>query len=276
MIKALFFASRPLNVLMTMALVAASYGLAGDWDIDAVIMVVALCATCFLTAGQTIFNDAMDVAVDRVNRPYKAIVSAQVSHRSAWWIGVTMTVASVLLSAWLGTRFCLLFIGLAIALTWYSCWLKAAWGLFANVVCAAAPAALCFAGWALTGESLTALALCGSVFFASLGRQIVKDIQDLEGDALFRKRSLPMVIGESKAMYVALSCILLQISLSYLPMFLGVLGPVYGTIVTLSNVWLLIWMWFHWPYHASSQQAYAWQTAVKGVTGMYLVGFFVG
>ena len=60
---------------------------------------------------------------------------------------------------------------------------------------------------------LTALALV-----ANLGREVAKDLQDMEGDRGVRK-TLPLTAGKEKARVVGVACFGLAVALSPLPVF---------------------------------------------------------
>jgi geranylgeranylglycerol-phosphate geranylgeranyltransferase len=70
-------------------------------------------------------------------------------------------------------------------------------------------------------------------FLATLGREIVKDIEDVAGDV--DRVTLPMVIGIDKAGFVASAAFVFGVALSPFPFITNVLGAPYLAVVTLAD-----------------------------------------
>jgi geranylgeranylglycerol-phosphate geranylgeranyltransferase len=71
-------------------------------------------------------------------------------------------------------------------------------------------------------------------FFATLGREIIKDIEDVKGD--IDRVTLPMKLGVKKASYFVLGCYATSIFISPLPYILGIFGLEYLAVVIASDV----------------------------------------
>ena len=87
------------------------------------------------------------------------------------------------------------------------------------------------------------LAIC--VFFATISREIVKDIQDLPGDRTTRARTLPMLIGCRKAARLAAMSLCLAILATYLPYQQAIFGGAYLVVASAVNIVVLttaIWL----------------------------------
>jgi geranylgeranylglycerol-phosphate geranylgeranyltransferase len=76
-------------------------------------------------------------------------------------------------------------------------------------------------GAAAVGSLMTPMALyaAGVAFFANLGREIIKDCEDMESDE--GRRTFPMKVGLMNARATAYVFILLAIVVLYLPHWLG-------------------------------------------------------
>ena len=57
------------------------------------------------------------------------------------------------------------------------------------------------------------------VFIAIIGREIIKSIQDMKGDARYGRRTLPIKIGARKSSYIAAFLVLVAVALSFVPFF---------------------------------------------------------
>ena len=69
-------------------------------------------------------------------------------------------------------------------------------------------------------------------FFAMVSRELVKDIEDLEGDIKKGAKTLPAIIGESKTFSLAFVSLLIAAFLLYVPFVIGLYGYIYLGIVT--------------------------------------------
>src|SRR2546426_970608 len=75
----------------------------------------------------------------------------------------------------------------------------------------------------------TAPAFAALAFLATLGREITKDIEDIRGDV--DRLTLPRRIGASRAGLVAGLALALCVTLSFLPLYFGVLRIGYAVLV---------------------------------------------
>ena len=71
--------------------------------------------------------------------------------------------------------------------------------------------------------------LAALAFLATLGREITKDIEDIQGDV--DRRTLPRRIGANRAGAVAAIALVVGVALSFLPLYYGVLLLGYAVLV---------------------------------------------
>jgi len=162
-------------------------------------------STVFMAAFGYIYNDVMDEEVDKINKNEKRIVGNQISRGSAIWSGGIFLVFSLLISVYLGIQLHmiqLVFIHLLIAagLWYYSTELKKTI-LIGNIVISTFTGISVFIVWLYhlvamknnpammvdaqkITEFTTYTVLTYSVFAFTISwiREIVKDIEDKEGD----------------------------------------------------------------------------------------------
>ncbi len=90
-------------------------------------------------------------------------------------------------------------------------------------------------GGTAVGNPFASLMLSLLTFFLFTGREILKDVQDVKGDLLTRN-TLPMRIGEKKAVLVASFFLMVAVLLSPLPYLLHQLGISYLIIIIMVDV----------------------------------------
>lgn len=72
-------------------------------------------------------------------------------------------------------------------------------------------------------------------FLATMSRELAKAIEDIEGDRHGNARTLPIIVGERPAGFLAAAFAVIAICLSYLAPF----GEAYIAIVSVANIFLL-------------------------------------
>jgi len=195
-------------------------------------------ATVFITSGGYVINDYFDIKTDLINKG-KVIVGTKIPrHQAMMWhniFNIAGVSAGFYISwkagyIWLGTLF-LIVSGL---LYFYSASYKRQF-LIGNVIVALltamVPLLVVFYEWPalykyysihaiiLPNLNLILYWVGGFALFAfmtTLTREIIKDIEDFEGDVAYGRNTVPVVIGVLSARIVSISLIIITIALLYL------------------------------------------------------------
>jgi 4-hydroxybenzoate polyprenyltransferase len=192
-------------------------------------MLLVLATICIAAAGNVI-NDVYDVETDLINKPHKVIVGKSISEKTALNLFIILNVIGVGLGFYLSNSigrsgFTALFIIISVLLYIYATFLKQT-VLIGNIIISVLVAmSIIIVGLfdllpAITPQNqLTQLAIFKIVFnyavFAfmiNLLREIIKDIEDIEGDSKTEIKTLPVVIGKKRAT-------ILVFILSLIPLF---------------------------------------------------------
>ena len=235
--------TRPGNVVLTaVAVVAGSYIAAGDniFDFQVEIMIASL-AAMMLVGGGNALNDYNDRESDKENHPNRPIPAGLISADE------TLVYSRILLSAGLlivlfglanKLPFIIALIG-TITLISYENKLKAL-GLSGNIAVGfMSGAVFLYAGMVVNDPGPT-LWMFGLAFLATVAREIVKDIQDLEGDT--DRFTLPARIGIAKSLFVTGILLVVAWSLSFtaITQFSGIASNAYAIGVSIANVIMLV------------------------------------
>lgn len=200
--------------------------------------VLLVAATVFITAGGYIINDYFDIKTDLINKG-KIIVGTKIPRRQAMmWhsiFNITGVAAGFYISykagyIWLGTLF-LIVSGL---LYFYSASYKRQF-LIGNIIVALltamVPLLVVFYEWPALYKYYTINAIIlprinfiiywvgGFALFAfltNLSREIIKDIEDFEGDLAYGRNTVPVVIGVLSSKILSVVLITVTIILLYL------------------------------------------------------------
>ncbi|ALI99401.1 hypothetical protein DC20_11020 [Rufibacter tibetensis] len=157
----------------------------------AVLVVATLC----IAAAGYIINDYYDVKIDRINKPERVVVGKFLTRRKAMMIHLYLSAAGVLLGVIIGWRIGAVLLGVALLLWGYSAQFKKR-PFVGNLTIALLAAVMVLVVPLQAGQpSLAAWAYGVFAFLISLVREVIKDMEDVQGDASFRCRTLPIVLG---------------------------------------------------------------------------------
>jgi len=152
-------------------------------------------ATVCIAAAGYIINDYYDVKIDAINKPERLLVGTRIRRRQAMFAHLLLSVTGVALGLMLSVPVGLINLGAVLLLWGYSARLKKML-LIGNVAISLLSASMLLVV-AVYADTLNRITL-GYAFFAlliSLIREIIKDMEDIKGDASFECRTLPIVAG---------------------------------------------------------------------------------
>jgi geranylgeranylglycerol-phosphate geranylgeranyltransferase len=228
--RGLFELMRPANcTLIGFAVVVGAF-VSKPPAFSAVQLALGFLTGFFICAYSMVVNDVYDVEVDRVNRPDRPIPSGRVSAGDASRFSLVVLAAGMTCSI-------LSLIPLAVAiaaayalLSWlYNSRAKKT-GLAGNLIVASSLAIPFVYGGSVSGGTiggslLVMMAL--TAFFSGVGREVVKGMADVEGDAKRDVNSVARSRGLAFASGVGASFFLLAVFTSWVPVITGLANRVY-------------------------------------------------
>ncbi len=191
-------------VVLSQALVQAcllSPGVRWHRVLEPGFLALTFSTVCIAAAGY-IINDYYDVKIDAINKPDRLLVGRIIRRRQAMFAHLVLSVVGVLIGGLLLVPVGLINLGAALLLWGYSARLKKL-PLIGNIAIGLLSASMLLVV-AVYNDVLNKTTL-GYALFAlliSLIREIIKDIEDMKGDASFECRTLPIVLGMRGAKYV--------------------------------------------------------------------------
>ena len=179
-------------------------------------------STVMIAAAGYIINDYFDVRIDKVNKPERMVIDKGVERRVAMGAHTVINILAVLIAlyvSWAAGAWKLVFIHIFCSggLWLYSTSFKRQF-FIGNLVIAVFTAMVplivgIYELWAYHSgadmshslRNIAWYALLGLSFFAfitTLLREIIKDIEDYEGDVAYGCKTLPIVLGIRNAQYI--------------------------------------------------------------------------
>lgn len=240
---------RPVNLLI---IVFTMFGL--GWYFDTLLtlhgfesqlfslaFLILVLSTVLIAAAGNIINDYFDVRADRINRPQRLIIGKHIKKRWAilnhWILNFIAFVMAIYLS-YIYETFWYLFIHLlSINLLWYYSMQLKRTAVLGNITIAIltglVPVLVGIFYWQQINWELTinyypfnlsevkdfpiyisiGLGLFG--FFLNWSREIVKDIEDIEGDKALKAKTLPIVLGVRKTKLITYFILAAPVFLSF-------------------------------------------------------------
>ncbi len=201
--------------------------------------VLAASASVFLvTSGGNIINDLVDMETDRTNHPQRPLVTGKISVGAAKIAFALFFVMAVAISGLFISLYAIAVVILAEAfLGLYETRTKKL-GLTGNIMISILVGLIFIFGGIAVNSVGKMLILFVMATLANLSREIIKDIQDIEGD--IDRITLPKKIGVRGAAAVAIVAIAIAVSFSYLPYYLGIFKLYYLGIVAVSDILFII------------------------------------
>jgi 4-hydroxybenzoate polyprenyltransferase len=195
-------------------------------------------ATVFITAGGYVINDYFDIKTDLINKG-KVIVGTKIPRRQAMMFHNIFNIAGVAAGfyiswkagyIWLGA----LFLVVSGLLYFYSASYKRQFligNIIVAILTAMVPLLVVFYEWpalykyyivnAITLPEMNFIfywvgGFALFAFITTLTREIIKDIEDFEGDIAYGRNTVPVVIGVVSSKIVSVCLIIITVGLLYL------------------------------------------------------------
>lgn len=178
-----------------------------DWRFAILVL-----STVFIAAGGYIINDYFDVKIDQINKPNEVFVGRIIKRRYALLTHQIFSGIGVLIALLLGWRILLINV-FSVSILWFYASIFKKKPFSGNLIVAL-----------LTALSISEIALYYEpnriiihvyalfAFFINLVREIIKDLEDMKGDAAHGSKTLPIYIGIRKTKQIIYLLLLLFVT----------------------------------------------------------------
>jgi len=193
----------------------------------------AFAVAVLICGGGNAINDYCDRKIDAINRPGRPIPSGRLEASHALVMGRSLFMMGVLLAIPLGASCITLAILNSMILAFYAAELKRL-GLVGNITVGyLVGSTFLFGGLAV--KKLQAVSILAAMAaLSTVGRELIKDIEDMKGDRKIGLKTFPLSHGTRATAALAIIFIAAAIALSPLPYLLGLFGGVYLALVAVS------------------------------------------
>jgi geranylgeranylglycerol-phosphate geranylgeranyltransferase len=268
-VRGLVELTRPVNTVAAGALTFIGAFVAGGAFAEPVATAAAVGATWFATAAGMAINDYFDREIDRINNPERAIPRGAVSARGALAFSLALFAGAVALALLLPP----LALGIAavnlLGLVTYTEYFKGLPGA-GNALVAYLVGSTFLFGAAAVGDPLAGGVLAVLAALSTFTREVIKDVEDVAGDREEGLRTLPIVVGERRALVLGTVLLVVAVLASPVPYLAGTFGVWYLVVVVPADAVMLA------AAYRSFDDPEAGQQLLKAGTFVAAVAFVAG
>jgi geranylgeranylglycerol-phosphate geranylgeranyltransferase len=264
---AYFQLSRPVNVFITFVSILAACWIAGGTVSSWFFILLAGMTGALVAAGANAINDAFDIDIDRINRPDRPLPRGVLTQNDArkMWLIVSITALGINLFL---NSVVLLIVVLSIALLYfYSARLKRT-VLAGNLVIGLMTGMAFIYGGVVVGRMERAVVPAIFAFLVNLARELLKDVEDMEGDRREHAVTLPIKYGVIPALVLATASLLVLTSATIAAAIFALYHSAFLYIVLIADCLMCVSIILMWRDHSS--------TAMRRVNTILKISLIIG
>ncbi len=190
---------RPVNAIMAVVSVILMALITWKFNID--VLMASIIVFMATGAGNTI-NDYFDYEIDAINRPERPIPSGRVSRRAAGVYSLVLFVFASVLGFCLGLLPGIIVVGSSLLMIYYAYTLKRKC-IIGNLAISFLTGLSFIFGGVVVGEIVIGAYIGFYAFLMTMAREIIKDMEDIEGDQIQGAATLPIRYGQRISSIIA-------------------------------------------------------------------------
>lgn len=223
---------RPGNAIMAVIAIFLIMIITGNFTLSALLAAVVVFV---VTGAGNSINDYFDHRIDAINKPNRPIPSGRISRRNAGIYSFSLFVMGIIIAFFISFLLGLIAFLSSLLMIYYAYDLKkrAIIGNFSISFLTG----LCFVFGGIAADGiLISIYLGFYAFLMTMAREIVKDMEDVDGDKSEGATTLPIIYGMKTASIIAASFMLIASSTSPLLYFIGVFNIIYLIVLSVAIV----------------------------------------
>jgi geranylgeranylglycerol-phosphate geranylgeranyltransferase len=248
---AYFQLSRPVNVLITFVSIPVACWIAGGTASSWLFILLAGTTGALVAAGANAMNDAFDIDIDRINRPNRPLPRGVLTPYDArrMWLIVSFTALGI--NLFLNSAALLMVVFSIALLYFYSLRLKRT-VLTGNLVIGLMTGMAFIYGGIVVGRLERAVVPAIFAFFVNLARELLKDVEDMEGDRIENAITLPIKYGVITALVLATVSLLILIGVTIAVAVFALYHSAFLYVVLIADCLICVSILVMWCDHSSN------------------------
>jgi geranylgeranylglycerol-phosphate geranylgeranyltransferase len=208
-------------------------------------LLLSALSASLISAGGYVLNDYFDLEIDKINRPLRILPRGDLSPKKALIFSISLFVIGFILSLFLQLVSAGIVLIAIIFLFLYSTKFKREF-LIGNVTVSIVSALAFIYGGVFSKNPEISLIPAILAFLFHLGRELIKDMEDVEGDQALRSETFPIAYGMRNSQFLASAIFLVLIILTIFPYKLKIFSIYYLILVLMMDFvlfYIVISMW---------------------------------
>lgn len=228
--------TRPINSSATGLSIALLTSMFGDWRVRPVKVLIGLLTGLLGSSSAMAMNDYVDRTVDAINKPWKPVPRGLVNPVNLVYLSLTMYITIILINAPLGYPTFLTVIVYSTVSILYS-FLRRFW--WSQLLVPFSTTSSIVYSYVLSGMPMeylgVSIILSLSVYSAMMGREVIKAVQDLEGDRRVGYRTIPLRFGLKASKLLVLCSASVAVVFNYIAALYAEIPLLYLVLVSIAN-----------------------------------------
>ncbi len=231
--------------------------------------------TILIGGAGNVINDYFDVEIDRINKPKRPLARGALSRIHAFRYWLILNLIALLLSLFLTPLNLLMALFTILMLYIYSRYFKRM--LFIGNFVISILVSLGFLyGAASTSSVQNVFYPTIFSFLLNLGREMLKDLEDVEGDKALGATTIPIRFGATATLTLVTLIFALMISTTVVPYWTEEYGTVYFLVVMLGTNLPLLYVMINAWRQPTKENLYRQNTLLKVAMGLGIVAVALG
>lgn len=232
-------------------------------------------ATILIGGAGNVINDYFDVDIDRINKPNRPLARGALSKPQAFRYWLALNALALVATAFLQPLNWLMALVTIPTLYLYSRYWKRT--LFVGNLVISILVSLGFLyGAASTGKTENVFYPTLFSFLLNLGREMLKDLEDVEGDQTFGAQTIPIRFGATVTLALATLVFATMIAATLAPFWTGEYGLTYFLVVTLGTNLPLLYATAQAWRNPTKQNLYRQNTLLKAAMAFGILSVALG
>lgn len=227
---------RPGNAVMAVIAIILMMIISGNFTLSPIL---AAFVVFVVTGGGNVINDYFDYKIDAINKPQRPIPSGRVSRKSAGIYSILLFVVGIAVAFFNSLLLGMIALLSSFLMIYYAYDLKGR-ALIGNLSISFLTG-LCFVFGGIAVNEITVSIYLGTyAFLMTMAREIVKDMEDVEGDKKEGATTLPIIYGMKTSSILAASFMIIASITSPVLYFVGIFDILYLAVLVVAILVFLI------------------------------------
>lgn len=235
--------SRPLNFLITFFTIIVAAIICSSGELNFMLIFFSAFSGGLTASAGNVINDFFDINIDRINHPERTLPSGSLNLSEAFIFYFILIFCSLAISYFINYVSFLIVVFSTILLFLYSYKLKKI-PLFGNIIIAFLTGMAFIYGGAAVNNIYYSIVPAVFAFLINFIREIVKDMEDIDGDLKNGVKTFPILYGFSPAKKIILFLTLILIVFTFYPFLKSIYKIEYLFIVMILVNPVLIFILF--------------------------------